>query len=287
MADAISEIVQRRPDDRVRAAVVYYHGYRQRGVPPAEHRGLPSPYLTLIFTLDEPLEIAQHVDPRRPAGRYDTLAGGLHTSPALITHAGAQSGIQLQVDPLAARTLFGLPAGELAGYDGDATEVLGTTATEVREQIHAATSWEQRFAILDRAVGRVMAARQDETADPPDAVAHAWRLLMRSGGRLPVAMLANAVGFSSRHLTNQFRTELGLSPKTAARVIRFDRARRTLQRPPHAKIGDVAARHGYYDQSHLVRDFVDFTGRPPSTWLAEEFVNVQADETRSAPDWAS
>ena len=101
----------------LRRYVAAYHGYRQRGVAPARHLGLPSPYLTLIFTLDDPLgTLAQHVEARPGgAGLRDALAGGLHTTPALITHDGCQSGIQLQVHPHAARALLGLPAGELAG----------------------------------------------------------------------------------------------------------------------------------------------------------------------------
>ncbi|PZS34500.1 MAG: AraC family transcriptional regulator [Pseudonocardiales bacterium] len=288
-AKVVNEGARRRPDERVLTAVLDYHAYRQRGVAPALHRGLPSPYLTLIFTVDEPLEIAQHVDRRRSGGRYDTLAGGLHTTPAIIKHDGAQSGIQLLVDPLAARALFGLPAGELAGYDGDANEVLGPAAVEVHDQLREATSWTDRFMILDQVLRRILDDQRDTVGGSPAAVVHAWQLLLASGGRASVRALANAVGYSERHLANQFRTELGLSPKTAARVIRFDRARRALSGPTSsgvpARIGEVAARHGYYDQSHLVRDFIDFAGCPPSTWLAEEFGNVQAARVVEAADW--
>lgn len=42
----VNEAARRRPDDRVRTAVSRYHGYREHGVAPALHRGLPSPYLT-------------------------------------------------------------------------------------------------------------------------------------------------------------------------------------------------------------------------------------------------
>ncbi|HJZ28258.1 MAG TPA: AraC family transcriptional regulator, partial [Streptosporangiaceae bacterium] len=75
--------------------MAHYTGYRQRGVPPALHRGLPSPFLTLIFTLDEPLVLLAHPDPRQPPGDFGALLGGLHSAPALITHDGAQSGIQV------------------------------------------------------------------------------------------------------------------------------------------------------------------------------------------------
>lgn len=62
-----------------------YAGFRQAGVAPARHRGLPSPSLTFILTLDDPLVVAAHSDPRQPPREYSTLLGGLHTTPALIT----------------------------------------------------------------------------------------------------------------------------------------------------------------------------------------------------------
>ena len=93
-ADIIDEHWRRRPAAALRPYVAWYSGYRQRGVPPARHRGLPSPFLTLIFTLDDPLVILAHPDSRQPPGDYGTLLGGLHSTPALIAHEGAQSGIQ-------------------------------------------------------------------------------------------------------------------------------------------------------------------------------------------------
>jgi hypothetical protein len=74
------ESARGRPAAALRPFIAWYAGYRQSG-PPASHRGLPSPYLTLIFTLDEPLTLVQHPDPGQPPGSYDTLVGGLHTRP--------------------------------------------------------------------------------------------------------------------------------------------------------------------------------------------------------------
>ena len=123
------------PAGPLRPYVAAYTGYRQRGVPPARHRGLPSPYLTLIFTLDEPLTIVAHPDPGQPPGEFGTLLGGLHSVPALITHAGAQSGIQVALRPLGARALLGLPAGELAALDLPAEAVLGGVCAELRDRV--------------------------------------------------------------------------------------------------------------------------------------------------------
>ncbi len=281
MTAAIDETAVGRPRGPAGAVVAAYHGYRQRGVPRARHLGLPSPYLTLIFTLDEPLQIVEHVD-GRPPRCYDALAGGLHTTPAVITHDGRQSGIQLLVHPHAARVLFGMPAGELAGTDTDADAVLGRLVERVRNRIGEASTWPQRFAVLDEELGALVT--REVTVGPPPAVVDAWGLLHRSRGALPIRTVADTVGYSDRRLSTLFDAEIGLTPKTAARVIRFDRARRAVQTAPPGTLGRIAAEHRYSDQSHLVRDFVAFTGRSPTRWRAEEFGNVQAKGTAERRD---
>jgi AraC-like DNA-binding protein len=260
----------------LRSLVAWYSGYRQEGVPPGRHRGLPSPYLTLIITLDDPLTVSAHPDPADPPGDYVTLAGGLHTTPAVITHPGRQSGIQLALSPLGARALLGRPAGELAGMDVDGSEVLGVIARELHERLRDAASWPARFALLDQ----ILLDHADLDQQVAPDIAEAWRLLTRSRGTVRAGELARRVGWSPRYLQRRLLTETGLTPKTAARVTRFDRARRTLQRqatgPGEWTLARLAAECGYYDQAHLAREFRELAGCPPSTWLAEEFRNVQS-----------
>jgi AraC-like DNA-binding protein len=270
----VSEAVRARPHGVLGLYVREHHGYRQRAVEPAQHLGMPSPCLTVIFTLDEPLVIARHGDPRQSPGTYSAMVGGLHSSPALIVHDGAQSGIQLQLSPLAARPLAGLPAGELASVDVAAEEILGPLATQVSERIRAADDWSGRFAVLDELLGAAL----DVERTVPDEVARAWALLLRSGGTVPVRDVARDVGWSERHLSAQFTREIGLRPKLAARVIRFHRARRVLQRNVGAgrpNITGAAAECGYFDQAHLIRDWQQFTGLSPTEWIAHEFRNFQ------------
>jgi AraC-like DNA-binding protein len=289
----VDEHCRRRPAEPLRPYVAYYTGYRQRGVPPARHRGLPSPFLTLIITLDEPLVMLAHPDPRQPPGDFGALLGGLHSASALITHDGAQSGIQVALRPLGARALLGLPAGELAEIDLPAETVLGGACAELRARTVAATSWPERFAILDEVLLRragpgLAGAAPSPAPEVAPEVAWAWRQLLASGGTVRIADLAAGTGWSPRHLTGRFRTEIGLTPKAAARVIRFDRARHLLIRHAAAasanaasadagyRLADLAAACGYFDQAHLAREFRSLAGCPPSQWLTEEFRNVQA-----------
>ena len=226
--------------------------------------------------------MAAHPDPQQPPGAFATLVGGLHTTPALITHDGRQSGIQLGLTPLGARALLGLPAGELANIDVSGSDLLGAVAGEWHERLRAAAGWPERFAALDDMLSSH--ARFDAAVGAE--FAHAWRRLLSTGGRVSMADLAGEVGWSARHLGGRFQAETGLAPKAAARVIRFDRARRLLQRrlaagQPSA-LADLAVACGYYDQAHLAREFRSLAGCPPSQWLAEEFRNVQADATAAS-----
>jgi AraC-like DNA-binding protein len=280
----VSEAVAGRPAAELRSFVAGYSGYRQAGVEPGRHAGLPSPYLTLIFTLDEALRVAAHPDPRQPGGEYVTLVGGLHSVPALITHDGFQSGIQVALSPVGARAFFGLPAGDLAHVDVHGSQVCGPLATEVQERIQAAATWPERFAVLNEVLLRRLRAHQaDGRQDVSAEIGFAWQRLLATKGAIAVSALAEETGWSSRHLRSRFAAEIGLAPKAAARVVRFDRARRLLQRRAAAgrplDLAALAAHCGYYDQAHLDADFRALAGAPPTTWLAREFRNLQASST--------
>jgi AraC-like DNA-binding protein len=284
----IDERCRRAPAEPLRPYVAWYAGNRQRGLAPARHRGLPSPYLTLIFTLDEPITMAAHPDPGQPPGEFGTLLGGLHRTPALIAHEGAQSGIQLALRPLGTRMLLGLPAGELADIDIPAETVLGGVGAELHDRVRRASGWRERFAVLDEMLlgimGRLVAAAPDVAPE----VGWAWHRLLRSAGLLRVSALAAETGWSSRHLTSRFRTEIGLTPKAAARVIRFTRTRQLLAAQAVAgqlRLAELAVTCGYFDQAHLAREFRALAGCPPSRWLAEEFRNVQAASALAEAAW--
>jgi hypothetical protein len=65
-------------------------GYAYLGEPPALHRGLPSQYLTIVISLDEPLGVAW---PGAPVDKFHTLVGGLHSTAVRIGDSANTSGI--------------------------------------------------------------------------------------------------------------------------------------------------------------------------------------------------
>jgi AraC-like DNA-binding protein len=154
--------------------------------------------------------------------------------------------------------------------------------------VRSGSTWPHRFAALDAALRERLSSAAAEPADllPARQVRRAWDLLAATGGRTDIAALAAEVGWTPRHLAHRFAIDVGLSPKEAARVVRFERARRDLLHRSMSgagvRLADLAVDHGYYDQPHLDREFRALAGCPPSAWLAEELRNVQVPHQAAA-----
>ncbi|MCK1797539.1 helix-turn-helix domain-containing protein [Streptomyces sp. XM4193] len=270
-------------------AVVSAVGYRMTDSAPRVHRGLPSPALTLVLSLDEPIVTGR--SPAHATGpqahREPIVLGGLHTGPAFIAQPCRQAGIQLAVRPCAARELLGLPAGELGMLGNDVGAVLGPDADRLREQLQEAQSWAERYALLAAFLRR----RSEDAArrpGPRPEITAAWQWIARHRGAGSMEGLARHVLLSRRQLTELFRAELGVTPKAASRLMRFECARqqivRSLGRDTAPDLSEVAHASGYYDHSHLVRDFRQYAGTTPTGWLAEERRNIQAGAHQRGED---
>jgi AraC-like DNA-binding protein len=269
--EPLSDGALRQPAAALRPFVEGYRGYRLEGFPAGIHKGLPSRHLTFIISFDRPVELAAGPDGTE-GGAYWAFVGGMHSQAAEIVHDGNQHGVSINVTPLGARALLGMPAGPLASNVVHLDDLLGSAAVELSDRLAAAPGWDERFDILDEVLLR---ATDLDSPDPPPEVVRAWRRLVATGGGVEIGELAADVGWSRRHLSERFRAEVGLPPKVAARVLRFERARNLLSLPTRPSLAAVAVACGYYDQAHFNREFAQMTGWTPTRWMAEDLPSVQ------------
>jgi AraC-like DNA-binding protein len=285
MAGRVADSLTALPAPELRCLVSSYSGSRLEGFAPGTHRGLPSRHLTVVISLDAPLRVAAVPDRSQAGGSFAALAAGLRTGPAAITHDGSEHTVSVELTPAGARSLLGLPAAELAGEVVDLDELLGPNVPGLAERMASAPDWRERFAVLDAVLTRCAG----RTAEADDSMAYAWRRLVGSGGAVRVAKLADEIGYSRRQLTKRFSREYGLTPKQAARVVRFERSwlllrglersqRHSPDRDPPS-LAKVAITCGYYDQAHMAREWNDLAGCPPSAWLAAEELPFVQDST--------
>ncbi|MFD8008699.1 helix-turn-helix domain-containing protein [Streptomyces sp. NPDC058955] len=176
--------------------------------------------------------------------------------------------VQVRLSPVIAGTILGARPTELAGTMVSLDDLWGREAARIRERLGEIPSWEDRFAWTD-----ALLARRYEARPPVDpAVAWAWNRIVAGGGLVRVEDLAAELGWSRKLLWSRFTAHLGMPPKRAAKLVRFDRAVHRMVAGEGA--ARVAADGGYCDQSHLHRDIVEFTGATPTAVVHEPFLTV-------------
>jgi AraC-like DNA-binding protein len=251
-------MVAHQPGGALRDQVHRVAGFAEHAGEAVPRRELPHAGVTLILSLGEPIRISSATG----SGVYTSFLAGLHQIPVDTEHDGTLRCIQVDLSPLGAYRLLGMPMSELADTVIGLEQLARPGWRDLGERLAGEASWPDRFQLLERAVADL--ARNHPVEDPE--VGWAWRALAGSHGNVPIGRLAAEVGWSRRHFAARFRQQVGLTPKSAAQLLRFSRALSMLSgsRP----ISEVAAEAGYADHSHLVREFRRLTGSTPSQLLA-------------------
>jgi AraC-like DNA-binding protein len=247
--------------------------YRQ--VPPSP--GL-APFVECFWHLSaepapaEPLEailpdgcmelIVQLLAPMRRAGvegaQPRVFVCGQLTAPLLLEPSGPVRTFGVRFRPGGARPFFEGNLGDLADRDTPLADLWGSLSGEMEDRLHAARGVRAMVAAAERLLLlRLSEGRRD------GRVESAVRLAMGTRGRARLEGLAGAAALSHRQLERRFRAAVGLSPKKLSRIVRFQRLVRIARRPGPFAWAEAAARCGYFDQAHLIRDVREFSGAAP------------------------
>jgi AraC-like DNA-binding protein len=227
----------------------------------AKERIVPSGTLELVINLSEDQFRIYETSASERFQRFSgAIVSGAYDSYFVIDTAAHASVIGVHFKPGGAWPFLGVPPGALGGGHVDLEALWGTAATrELREALCCCASSTQRFQILEAA----LLARLSRPIRRHAAVQIALDEFQRGTS---VGDIVAAVGLSHRWFVEVFTAEVGMTPKLFGRVQRFQRAASlTHDAPPDWS--QLAAHCGYFDQSHLIRDFVAFTGLTPTEFV--------------------
>ncbi len=261
---SVHETAVRAARGAARTAVRGYVGYEEWTACRTARREVARCGIALILAFGDSLDVCDGIEGAvRSLGAFVV---GNQSGPSLTQFGGHQHGVQVELSAGAALSLLG-PVGELNNAAVPLEEILGRWAVRLVEQLGHAATWEERFTLLD---GVFSALDIPDGKQISPEVSWLRRQLVASGGQARVEPLMDETGWSRRLVTERFRTQLGLAPKAYARIIRFQRAVGLLGtvRDGHT-LADVAIECGYYDQSHLTRDFVALAGSTPTALMTE------------------
>ncbi|MFR9776612.1 helix-turn-helix domain-containing protein [Micromonospora sp. MS34] len=258
-------------------------GFTGRAGDLVDLRVIPYPAMTLFIDFGDALVVDDH------SGRRVRGAGVVGLAPAQIRALARNfECLQVRLSPTVARALLGT-SWELTGSVVGLEEVWGRDAVRLQEQLYEQRSWADRFAITQAALSQ----RVDRGHAVDPEVARSWERILTARGRVRVERLAAEVEWSRKRLWCRFRSQIAITPKRAAQLIRFDHAAHRLAAGQPAAA--VAADSGYADQSHLHRDTTALTGLTPSAlavaqWLSVDDVawgrRMHADRADKDAPWA-
>jgi AraC-like DNA-binding protein len=265
-------MVRRAPHPAL-ASIVHgtYCGWVEHTAQGARRRELPTMKVPLILTLDgDPYRISSPGE--RGGAVHRSFVAGLWETYAVTASPPSTFGLQIDLTPLGAHRLLGTPMSELANRIIDAMDLLGEAAPELLDRLQHAPTWLERFDLLDDA----LIARAGAAPSPSASVEWAMGLLVGRRGRVEINALTSELGWSRKRLNAAFQEHLGLSPKTIARILRFDHAVERLRTCAAPRWTEVALECGFYDQSHLIRDFATFAGATPTELLGRRLPGLEA-----------
>lgn len=251
------------PPPSLRAHVRRYCGWREHTATPLCRFEPASTDVPVIVLFGAPVRVYESVE-RARWREVGSFVAGVSDRCAYVGSAGVMAGVQIDFTTIGARRFLGQPLAAFTNAIVEINDLWGADGARLTDQLAEACTWDARFDLLDE----VIATRVAGSTPLHAGLEWAARRLAASAGQLRVAEMATAVGWSHKHFARRFEHELGLAPKTMARVLRFDTAMHALRSGNSVRLSEVAARCGYYDQAHFSRDFRQFAGITPRELLA-------------------
>jgi AraC-like DNA-binding protein len=220
-------------------------------------RIVPSGTLELVINLyEDEIRVYDAVDAPHCQRFSGAVVSGAYDRFFVIDTREHASVIGVHFKPGGAAPFIGLPASTLANAHVDLETLWGTSARRLRERLCSVPGVQQRFELLEAALSACSSRPFRRHAAVP------WAIERLDHGA-SVAEVAAQTSLSHRRLIEVFADHVGMRPKAFARVLRFQRMLASSESATPPDWANLAALGGYCDQSHLIRDFVAFSGLSP------------------------
>ena len=222
-------------------------------------RILPRGNAHLMFNLGAPQRLRDRGGEGEPVLFREAWISGQQQGYLDVDCLGENAILGVRFHPLGAWRVLGIPQHELADRVLDLDAVLGDAVHGVRQRLLEQTQPAARLSLFEDWLRERAGAR----AEGHPAVRWALRRMQEAKGQVGIEGLAGESGYSRKHLAQLFQREAGLAPKALARVLRFSHALAQLRAPGDCEWEKLAQDCGYYDQSHLIREFQSLAGHSP------------------------
>ncbi|MDR3662819.1 MAG: helix-turn-helix domain-containing protein [Mycobacterium sp.] len=247
----------RRPRPPLDRHIDFFGYWAHDGGEPDHSRALPRGAATAVIDIGGRDRMDFYAADGALASVAPAFIAGPGTQSYLTRMDPGQAVLTIHFHPGGALPFLGIPLHELENTCVSLTDLWGGAGAILREQLVAAPAATQRVDLLHEFLLARLQARTGALG-PVLAVAE-------HQPSLRVSEAVQLTGMTPKRLIATFRSEIGLTPKAYLRVRRLQAALRMLD----ADVADgagIAARLGYFDQPHFVREFRGFTALTPTQY---------------------
>lgn len=158
------------------------------------------------------------------------------------------------------------PIHELVDAFVDVEDLWGSNGLEFRRQVMEAENLQQRIGIIEKFLMLFLNQYYKEEQRLDWAV----KTLLYDYKRVSLKDIGQNLFLSQRQMERKFKSAVGVSPKSFQRISRFESVMKNLLLRRKRKYLTVVLDHGYYDQSHFLKEFINCMGEYPTSFLQEK-----------------
>jgi AraC-like DNA-binding protein len=249
------------PPDPIRAFIECYWVIEDEGPIPVQQKIVPDGFPEIIFHYGDPYKILIANEWELQA---DFLLAGQITKFFFLENIGKTGVFGIKFKPADVYQLFNFSMEE---YNDKVVSLNNTKNSHLKriKQILSLCPHEERISQLNSLFETLIQTNQLT----PGPIGYAIDLINEKKGMITVSKLSNTSFLSERQLLNQFRQQVGLSPKLYARIIRLNYIFQLVM-DKKEKWSSLAYEAAYFDQAHFIRDFKTFTGDNPGQYAFDE-----------------
>lgn len=230
-------------------------------------RVVPTGQIFIIFELDGITRNTFDNETLKPSNRYTKVwISGMHKNYISISAHQKSEMLVVQFKAFGAHPFFHFPIQNLNEKIVSAEEIFGDSILELREELLEQQTSEDKFHIVEK----WLESRFHPEKEPPKELLRTLEGL-QSESATNYSLIIESYPKTQKHLIDQFKKYIGLTPKYYQRILRFNEILQLIKNNEKIAWSQIAYQCNYSDQSHFIKEFKHFSGFNPKEFIEQEF----------------
>jgi len=246
---------------------IYYEGYNP------DHnidRFLPDGNTEIVIDLTgEAQYIYDNETLKEIQACHNVWVSGIRTEPISIPSGKHSKMLIITFKKGMAYPFYPLPLNELTDYVVDADLIFGKEIINLREKLLGAKTVDKLFLLIEKFLFNIGRNTINKNVNSK-CVEFAVSTILNNPSELCLYDLSDKIGYSQKHFISLFKKQVGLTPKSYLKIIRFQKTIQDIESQSIVDWNSIAYKSGYYDQAHFINDFTRLSGFSPTEYIKKK-----------------